>query len=235
MSEKGMMFTTELVQAILNGRKTQTRRVISKFHETSDTYVGNYHQIGDFLNCFCWHKNGSIPQEYIIEKFSKYQVDDIIYVKEKCGYLPILNSDPLITDFDNQKLYYAADDNPELSGINIKWGNPMFMKRKFARLFLRVTDVRVERLQDISAADVRAEGIKAFTYNFLNFPCIPSTLTEKHICNSSGMFDDNSRRYREWYADLWNKINGKKNKGAFKWDMNPFVFVYSFERVRDYT
>ena len=215
MSEKGMIFTTESVKAILNGRKTQTRRVVQP----------------DLCDCIA--DNPIIENGYVI--FTHNNLDKNIE-KRRVPYKPgdiLWVRETFCPDWCDHVIYKADGGSAKEAGYasEPKWRSPRYMPRATARLFLRITDVCVERLQDMAAADVRAEGIKAFTYNFCTFPCIPSTLTEKHICNSSGMFDDNSRWYREWYADLWNKINGQKNRGAFKWDMNPFVWVYTFERV----
>jgi hypothetical protein len=116
-----------------------------------------------------------------------------------------------------------------------RWRPSIFMPRIAARIFLRVTAVRVERLQDISNSDIRAEGIKVFAYTPDNFPYGKySTETVKHIRNDSGIFDDNSIWYREWYSELWDSINGKRNGGAYKWDNNCWVWVISFERIGDY-
>ena len=88
----------------------------------------------------------------------------------------------------------------------------MFMPRAAARIFLRVERVGVERLQDISAADAKAEGVS--------------------IANAvmrGGYGGDDSPHWREAYAELWDSINDKKDGGAYLWVNNCWVFVYEFE------
>ena len=85
------------------------------------------------------------------------------------------------------------------------------MPRDVARIFLRVTDVRVERIQDISEADCIAEGIKE----------------EDAYYNKMFRNTDSSEFARAMYAKLWDSLNAKRGYG---WDMNPWVWVYTFER-----
>jgi hypothetical protein len=86
--------------------------------------------------------------------------------------------------------------------LPIRWRPSIHMPREAARLFLRVTDVRVERLQNISAEDCEAEGY------FETAPVEP--------------------RPRSWFSEVWNARNAKRGYG---WDSNPWVWVYTFERI----
>ena len=99
----------------------------------------------------------------------------------------------------------------------------MYMPRKAARLFLKVLDVKCERLQDISEADAIKEGIERSKDGPLFW----------HILDNSYPAWFNYNTHKEAFAYLWDKINGKKNKSAYKWENNPFVFVYEFERIAE--
>lgn len=94
-----------------------------------------------------------------------------------------------------------------------KWKPSIFMPKEAARIFLKVTDVRVERLQDISEADAIAEGIV-----MNNTPHEGWYWMENVYSTDSALIA---------YEKLWNKINGKK----YPWDSNPWVWVISFEKT----
>ena len=159
---KPILFNTPMVRAILDGGKTQTRRIVKgqikewDYLELSDyvTFVkvdkwGDEHYKdvpgtwASFQNC---HEYAS--EDYPFVK-SQYQIGDILYVRETWGtYSPTYGTVP--------KLYYRADDNAQ---DGIKWRPSIHMPKSAARIFLRVTGVKVERLQDITFEDCCAEGI----------------------------------------------------------------------------
>lgn len=175
---KPILFNTEMVQAILEGRKTQTRRVI-KPQPKEDL-------ITDMLNKYT------------------YAVGDILWVRETWN------------DLSNNEgnFVYLADGDKGLKdkffGVlttkDIKWKPSIHMPKASARIFLKVTDVRVERLQDITEEDARAEGV------------IPIYGNE---------FASEKRHYPA-FARLWDSLNAKR---GFGWDTNPWVWVIQFERV----
>jgi len=133
-----MLFSTEMVQAILEGRKTQTRRVVKSqprncteerfYNEEQPTYLCPYGQAGD-----------------------------VIWVRETWSHTSQLNLNP---EDDNYGFVYKADgqDWEDFDGWN--WKPSIHMPFAAARIFLRVKSVRVERLQDISERDAIAEGIE---------------------------------------------------------------------------
>ena len=101
------------------------------------------------------------------------------------------------------------------------------MPKEAARIFLRVVGVSVERLQDITPEDCRAEGITATAdMDFDNIRC--STLTEKYIINETGTIDAESPWWKEWFSELWDSINAKS---GYPWESNPWVWKISFERT----
>ncbi|MCT7911687.1 hypothetical protein N5912_07585 [Arcobacter lacus] len=195
---KPILFNTEMVKAILDGRKTQTRRVVNKEYlgladiEDNNIYVPN--EDGGYINI-------------LRTSWSKYKVGDILYVRETFA-----------ENFGIQKrVVYKAEFNND-APLSIKWKPSIHMPKKYARIFLKVTNVRVEKLQDITYDDCLREG---FLNNQLNpTTTFPTKLKNTKIINYIMVME-------QWWANLWNSTA----KYGYKWEDNPYVFVYEFERV----
>jgi len=215
---KPIIFSTPMVQAILDGRKTQTRRVIipqpDRFFEVDDT-PGNFH-----LYDVEWGLGQIYP---------KYQVGDILWVRETWYYEEhmhdLTEGEPdLASGRYSHRYVYKADnrDYPVNVGVGEHgWKPSIHMPREAARLFLRVKNVRVERLQEITPVEVVAEGMGAHECR----ECIatygnPCCQDEESEC---GLGDEILGDFRE----LWNSLNAKRGYG---WDTNPWVWVIEFER-----
>lgn len=179
---KPILFSTEMVRAILDGRKTQTRRVINpQYAEKSD---GTREPLDKYA------------ADGILAECGKYVRGDILWVRE--SFCPRY--------FDDGRPAYKADyDGGRIGDVvpEPKWKPSIHMPRTAARLFLRVTDVRAERVQDISYDDgaIWAEGI-------------PAT-------------HDRNSEIRH-FIELWDSLNARR---GFGWDANPWVWVYEFERI----
>ena len=189
---KPILFSTEQVQAILEGRKTMTRRVIKNIPE-------GIHSNGMFL-------------DGATEIKCPYQPGDILWVRETWYYEEHMHEltagDPDLPSgrYKHRYIYKASDpDYPVDVGVGDKgWRPSIFMPKEAARIFLEVTNVRVERLQEITEEDARAEGV---------FPA------EAH-----------PHQHRDAFADLWDSINLKR---GFGWETNPWVWVISFMRTEE--
>lgn len=175
MKERPIIFTGEIVRAILEGRKTQTRRV---------------------------KKEGCLSCKY-------GKIGDRLWVRETVGFH---------RDFDASKTelgiglraYKATQSDTECPESLIKkWIPAIFMPRWASRITLEITDVRVQRVQDISEADAKAEGAE---------------------CLNVGMFNQEGPgyTYRVIYKELWDAIN--KKRGVY-WQINPWVWAITFKRV----
>ena len=140
---KPIIFSTPMVQAILAGRKTQTRRVL-KPQPVIDAH-------GMWLwKDFQWMDGGLGFPASGIEDYAPYKPGDILWVRETWSPVQVL---------PKRYLYKAdAENGGEGDGLPIRWRPSIHMPREAARLFLRVKGVRVERLQNISAEDCEAEG-----------------------------------------------------------------------------
>jgi hypothetical protein len=187
-----------MVQAILAGTKTQTRRVIK--------------QNSTVLN---WLNAGFTP-EFILaqgnEAIRKYNVGDVLWVRETWQKVHgIINGEQI-------KYAYRADGVGWGDYEITKWKPSIFMPREAARIFLRVTDIRIERLQDISEEDAVAEGIEMIEGNIHTSPVFRNYL-QGGVENGYG-YPTNS------FQSLWKSINGEQS-----WNDSPYVFVISFGRI----
>jgi len=197
------------VRAILDGRKTQTRRVIKPQPSYENEFWRWIPKQPYDINMD--HLNASL-----INHLCPYgQPGDRLWVRETWGAVfPAMEPVPLeactieyradlppgCTDYPGNWPAEEARGDPDAP----KWRSPIYMPHSFSRITLEITDVRVERLQDISEEDAIAEG------------CTPWVKDGSMIDTAASDF-----------AQLWNSINGKK----YPWESNPWVWVIEFERV----
>ena len=207
MSMKQILFNTEMVRAILDGRKSCTRRIVKP------------QQLVGLLPDKC--KNG-VPEEFLKEKKlmfkpycnmtdielintaykAPYQRGDILYVRET--WCKGLERYIYRADYSDTEKFYR--DGKE---IEMKWHPSLHMPKDAARIFLRVTNVRVERLQDITVEDALAEGM------------------DKYI-RLNGELDENS--IITSFIGIWNSTIKKSDLDCYGWNANPWVWVIEFER-----
>ena len=216
---KPILFSTEMVQAILAGRKTQTRRVIKADFPENSTFIGCRETLGKSGVGFYWCDGTTGPMQGFFpglfeDLYPKYQPGDILWVRETF----IESKTPDIPNNRGWSFSYKADGG---YGI-INWKPSLFMPKEAARIFLKVTDVRVERLQDISEEDAIAEGV-SIVYDYGSFVTYKNYLfKDKKTYNKQ-----DTRCPKESFQSLWQSINGKKHP----WESNPWVWVYEFERI----
>lgn len=227
---KPILFNTEMVRALLEGRKFATRRVVKPQPEgahcvidcddeahTFDLLCGNRGEGGIFLD---WAETVKAP----------FWTGDILYVRETwCQYGKIDDYDRLIDG--TEEYYYRADgENPtpfndflvqhpgwdEHRGTPV-WHPSIHMPKEAARLFLRVTDVRVERLQEITEEQARAEGAKdPYDYQTPEW-------YEQHGRVNNYVLDA--------FAGLWDSTIKPADRDRYGWAANPWVWVIEFERI----
>lgn len=205
---KPIIFSTPMVQAILRGEKTQTRRIINPqpTAELFSAIIGGYDNIPRMARF--WTKRE--PNNPLIEDIKlKYSVGDILWVRET--WHPKRHSFPIGLPFE-YKATAKEDGNP----TDEPWKPSIFMPKEACRIFLKLKSIRIERLNDISENDSLQEGIQPFTKDNNLF---------KH--GLDGWEWQSMTKYaKEAYKILWQKINGEKS-----WAENPFVWVYEFERT----
>lgn len=141
---KPILFNTDMVRAILDGRKTVTRRVIPEH------IIDKYYDYDEWCNCVMpsdIHCVRAYEKQFFID-YTRYQKGDILYVRET--WKPAKNG-----------YFYKADWEKESIADITKWRPSIHMPKEAARIFLKVTDVRVERLQDITEEQAVKEGFNS--------------------------------------------------------------------------
>ena len=242
MKDRPLLMCAEMVQATLRDvdPKTQTRR-IGKLQGPHHVGLGvAYHRHATKgLEAVATYDAfpGKGTARWAICSCPYGVPGDRLWVRETfycdhCEYQGALAGLPSLSD-DDKKLYmyYAADGDvrsqiPECEGTP-KLKPAIFMPRWASRITLELTAVRVERLQDISEADAKAEGIETKTYGSKPFYCTRDYSYPKHADGFwPGLCIGNGRQYRDSYRTLWEKLNGDGS-----WDLNPWVWVISFKKV----
>lgn len=205
MAIKPILFNTEMVRAILDGRKTVTRRLVKFLSRKNPNWTG---YVKDGLMLY----NGR--NEPCIKK-APYQPGDILYVRESYSELSF------------GYVYKADGENIDHLGNVIKWHPSIHMPKEAARIWLKVTNVRVERLQEITEDQTEEEGF-LFTP-----PCLH--MTGENYCDIDGPCTSEIK-YCDMGAGelfgkvLWNSTIKKSDLTRYGWDANPWVWVIEFER-----
>ena len=220
MKERPILFSAPMVRAILDGRKTVTRRPV-KVQPRSPADIGIYGKGQPFI------RNPDVTKLNPECPFGK--PGDRLWVRESGIYSKLLCPEdptqpgtfrhdvprtPELGDWWIQSTRapgasYSVSGNPRRvdKARGQKAVPSIHMPRWACRILLEITDVRVERLQDISRADIRAEGLQ----------CPPELAS-----------DDVSPNYRDWYPAAWKEL---WNSTGGDWDANPWVWVVEFKRV----
>ena len=205
MKETGLMFKAPLVRAILEGKKTQTRRLVA-MPRKRDSFVMLDHGKG------FWPYQSDDGESEVCSDGCEHRYSspfgmpgDRLYVRETWQHANF----PLGPYSDGTPVFYRADylDDPHgpdgeksPEGKYRHWSPAIHMPKAAARIWLEVTGVRVERLQSISEADAKAEGVDANKYHGLD------------------------RAYARAFSELWETTGGD-------WAANPWVWVIDFKRI----
>lgn len=205
MTDRPILFSAPMIRALLGGRKTQTRRIPKRAFAAAMDYTGD-----------------ALIKRYPHQHGSGYEVGDRLWVQEtyyQRGYWETAIG--MTRSGKRQKWRFVAADDaivfdaPEIfrkgrhtaDPATVAWHlrHSRFMPRRFSRMTLTVTDVRVQRLQDISEEDARAEGV---------------VMTGKVYSEEADKFGGT---YRALFANLWNSLHGPA-----AWDANPWIVAVSF-------
>ena len=205
-----ILFNTDMVRAILDGRKTVTRRLIKPQPKSKLCYtfagshkkdIGRWGYPSKTAHEF-WGKEFKLPEDITEEELKKkwnppYHTDDILYVRETWG-----------EGYEEGSYIYKADDKlanlPEFKESSKLIYHPsIHMPKEAARIFLKVTNVCVERLQDVRYMDCIHEGI-------------PYKQIERDIISG--------------FSKTWDSTIKKSDLDCYGWDANPWVWVIEFER-----
>ena len=197
---KPILFNTEMVRAILNGEKTQTRRIMKP---QPMFYTGRKYIFKDSECPQKWEQCDNIISTY------RYQKGDILYVRETWS-----------EGWEEGTYIYKADDkladNPLFEySTKLIYKPSIHMPKEAARIFLKVTNVRIANLQDITDEEAKKEGA-----NFKN---------GKNV----GWKEKMERTAIQRFAKIWDKTIKKSELGIYGWNANPWVWVIEFERVKE--
>lgn len=222
IKERPILFNAPMVRAILDGRKTQTRRIIKNVDPENFPYCGTFDEVNGFpVITFADDTGDSVTSRIFAScKFGK--PGDRLWVRETFSYHEIPEGEPFYYPADRLRecvdhdygFHYWADGQPEFSN----WSKPkpsIHMPRSASRILLEVTNVRVERLNEISEEDAMAEGI--------NIPA-----PHVGIDSAGGSIESETISWApsDYYKELWESINGKGS-----WNLNPWVWVVEFKEI----
>ena len=201
MKERPILFSAQMVRAILDGRKTQTRRIVNKPIPVGHKFHGWIIESTDKKRdgCAAWSiGDDALAYDLIVAKCPYGKPGDRLWVRET--FLQ-----------DTEGFIYRADGDFEGNAkILGGWRPSIHMPRSASRILLEITGVRVERLQDISECDAKAEG--------------------SYVCDYFGrrLLDQSSNQgcYKWGYRSIWESLNGSGS-----WHLNPFVWVVEFRTL----
>ena len=218
MRELPILFNTEMVRATLDGRKTCTRRSVSSRqflgmlpdkckNAAPDEFLKGKRMM---FKPYC----DMTDAELIMTAYKapyKYEPGDILYVRETWCALPVNEAGHMR---GHSVYYYKADGDLRPEGWRGKWKPSIHMPKEAARIWLRVTDVRVERLQDVTEDGAKAEG----------------AIDNRGFIHSPENEYDSIHTAREHFTEIWNNTIKKSDLDRFGWNANPWVWMIEFER-----
>lgn len=201
MAIKPILFNTEMVLAILDGRKTCTRRIVKDGIPDDAMWGYTAFTPKGYISCRGVYADGYGEGFYKLP----YQPGDILYVRETWsewtdGYLYKAWNSP----------FPQAGESPVM-----KWHPSIHMPKEAARIWLKVTDVRVERLQDITEDGAEAEG----------------AIDNRGFIHSPENEYDRIYTAREHFIGIWDRTIKKSDLDRYGWDANPYVFVIEFVKI----
>lgn len=208
MIEKPILFSGEMVRAILDGRKTQTRRVIKPQPERVGggwMYAGQYFADDGQMKNYLFHDvygNGKCPYGGVYADGTA----EWLWVRETWAAHVLCPEKPSELR-PGTRIWYRATHAPQDEQDRGPWRPSIFMPRWASRLTLQVMDVRIERVQEISEDDAKAEGVNPMSWT--NRP-------------------ENGLDYTVMFWALWDRLNAER---GYSWDSNPWVWVVKFEQA----
>ena len=225
MAIKPILFNIEMVRAILDGRKTCTRRIVKD--GIPDDAIWGYTAFTPkgYISCRGVYADGYGEEFYKLP----YQPGDILYVRETWQYLYELDGNEQVIE-DTGKYYYAATDTipfdtyVDENGVkhdHAPWRPSIHMPKEAARIWLKVTDVRVERLQSITVEGAIKEGAEGENCHHTNAGAFGCT-----DCMNTGWIVPPQIEFMQ----IWDSTIKKSDLDRYGWDANPYVWVIEFER-----
>jgi hypothetical protein len=223
MAIKPILFNAEMVRVILDGRKTCTRRICKDANECTVPDMDFYNADKRTYAVHNFADLEHIEQLSTTERTCPICPGDILYVREtwerfecwncegdESGSCPKEPQKSVLDKVCGCYMYRATD---EIYG-DAMWHPSIRMPKEAARIWLKVTDVRVERLQDITEEGAKKEG----------------AIDNRGFIHSPNNEYDNVHTAREHFVKIWNNTIKKSNLDRYGWDASPWVWVIEFER-----
>lgn len=244
MAIKPILFNTEMVRAILDGRKSCTRRINK---DANDYVVPDMDFYDSDKRTYAVHNYANkehTDKLSIAERTCPICQGDILYVRETwrvgawdifnqmiafdykdgtCGELNYIHDQELFERLVNQSREDSRKAKCDYNGVDFvwekgkspcRWHPSIHMPKEAARIWLKVTDVRIERLQDVTEDGAKAEGV----------------IDNRGFIHSPENEYDRIHTAREHFIKIWNSTIKKSDLNRYGWDANPWVWVISFER-----
>lgn len=212
IKERPILFSTPMVQAILSNRKLQTRRVVkpqpealsSKLPVPVEQFVKDLEikQKKGLLNI----STRGATNGMAIPDCPYGEIGDLLWVREKFLY----------DDGEGIYWYAASMDNSDVNWLKGSWKPSIFLPKIAARIWLEITDIKIERLKDISEKDARNEGVETVADGYKNYITKPKIISTLH-CFDTAYYS---------FLSLWESINGYESS-----ELNPWVWVITFKKV----
>lgn len=228
MAVRPILFNTQMVQALIDGRKTMTRRAVKLNLDNIES--GMVERLDDGGFQFHFEQHASISSCTI---YPPVYEGDILYVRETWTKFRAPKAVGAVPDdFQDEHFLFRADGELANSdGSKFLWKPSIFMPKEAARLFLRVTEVRVERLQDMEEDDAYQEGFRGCPFE----QAVILSESEMEMCwNTSecpvGYWYCNHTSAEGFGRDIWDETIKKADRQKYGWDANPWVWVICFER-----
>lgn len=208
MPIKPILFNTEMVRAILDGRKTCTRRICKDANECTVPDMDFYNADRRTYAVHNFVDKEHTEQLSTAERTCPICTGDILYVRETWKEAP--------------KGYYYYEDwqKDDIADVT-KWKPSIHMPKEAARIWLKVIDVRVERLQDITYNGALREGSEGIRCDHVALGVHGCT-----DCMNTGWIEPPQVEFMQ----IWNSTIKKSNLDRYGWDTNPWVWVIEFER-----
>lgn len=230
MAIKPILFNTDMVRAIMDGRKSCTRRLVKPQPDEKHTFpLGFVTDSTEKKEVGCFEFDIDEYGDSIQYVKPPYQPGDILYVRETWERFECRNcegdergncqKEPKKSVLDKTFGCYMYRATDEISG-DAKWHPSIHMPKEAARIWLKVTNVRVERLQDITPKDAENEGVGNLFYEDIGY-------SEK---NYGTEVDPEYEIAKEQFAWLWESTINKSDLDRYGWGANPWVWAIEFER-----
>ena len=219
--ERPILFNRDMVRKILERIKKMTRRPIKiEFLPGYNPEWTGYKPVFEYGYFFLADSKGEPATKKVK---APCQVGDILWVQETWKIIQLLENMQMRFEYRADNVFSKAIDFALDRFIKFKkfadkngWQSPYFMPREAARLFLKVTGMRVERLQDITIKDIKAEG----------------TILTKLNDEFDNEFSDETM-YNMAFQTLWNSTIRKQGIDRYGWNANPYIWIIEFEVTKN--